>query len=274
MVEIVTTKARAGFTPSLVVPDILTGLSKVSIWTGFAWDEIQNRYRRSRLGLAWIMVSYLIFVAAIAIFFGGFSALESGRFTNYVAVNFAIFNFLIANLTDGCDVFHKDRNWIKSSTLPHSVYIYKSIARSAFTFAISMVIALIIVELSGEKLSWIALWSIPAFFLILLNAVWLQYIFGYLAARFRDLTHFVAAITRILFFVTPIIWVRDEATGMRRLIADLNPFTHACEIFSAPILGRMPDPMSVQIMLGLTIFGFICVIIVGGYANRRLAFWL
>ena len=274
MVKPITIKSRNTLDLGVELKDLADGSMRGPLWTAFAWDEIQNRYRRSRLGLAWIMVSYLMFVGAIAVFFGGFSALDSGRFTNYVAVNFAIFNFLIANLTDGCDVFHKDRNWIKSSTLPHSVYIYKSIARSAFTFAISMVIALIIVELSGEKLSWIALWSIPAFFLILLNAVWLQYIFGYLAARFRDLTHFVAAITRILFFVTPIIWVRDEATGMRKLIADFNPFTHACEIFSAPILGRMPDPMSVQIMLGLTIFGFICVIIVGGYANRRLAFWL
>ena len=267
-------EARGNFTPKIAYLDIFQGLSRFSIWTGFAWDEIQNRYRRSKLGLAWIVVSYLLFVAAIGVFFGGFSRMNSGNFLSYVAVNYALFNFLQSNMIDGCDVFYKDRNWLKSTALPHSVYIYKSIARSVFTFAISVVIALIVIELSADKLSWIALLSIPAFFIILLNAIWIQFVCGYLAARFRDLSHLVSALSRILFFVTPIIWVRQEATGIRKTIADFNPFTHACEIFSAPLLGRLPDPVSVQVMLGLTVLGYLLFLLVSGYAHRRVVFWL
>ena len=267
-------QARKPFSPSLALEDIVDGLSRVQLWSAFAWDEIQNRYRRSRLGLIWIVLSYLAFVGGIAIFFGGFSDLDSMRFIHYVAVNYAIFTFLVASLTDGCVVFKSSANWIKNSSLPQSIYVYKSVARSAFTFVVSMITALFVLFFTGHEFTQINLLAIPAFLLILLNAIWMQTILGYIACRIRDMEHLVSAISRILFFVTPIIWVRSEAGGIQKKISDLNPFTHALEIFSAPLLGYPPAPNSVWAMVAITVAGFLAVLLVGGYANKRLVFWL
>lgn len=267
-------RARRPFEPKIALADLAAGLSKIQLWSAFAWDEIQNRYRRSHIGIAWIIISFLFFVAAIAIFFGGFSNLDSRNFTGYVAINYAIFLFLIANVTDGCEVFQSSRTWIKSSRLPQSIYVFKSVARSLFTFVINIAIAILILVVLGIKLTPLALLAIPAFFVLLINAISVQTILGYIAARYRDVPHLVFAITRILFFVTPILWVRDEAGGIRSIIADLNPFTHALEIFSAPILGEYPDQTSWIIILALTAAGFLGVIVIGGIGNRRLAYWL
>jgi ABC-type polysaccharide/polyol phosphate export permease len=266
--------ARKPFEPGVALNDLARGFAGTQLWAAFAWDEIQNRYRRSFFGIAWIVISFLIFVGAIALFFGGFSNLDSRNFTGYVAINYAIFLFLIANLTEGCEVFYSARTWIKSSRLPQSTYVFKSVARSLFTFTINITIAIIMLYILGIHLTPLAFLSIPAFFVILLNAVWIQTILGYIAARFRDVSHLIQASTRVLFFVTPILWVRQEAGGLRGVIADLNPFTHALEIFSAPFFGRYPEPISWIVMLSLTVAGFIGAIIVGGIGNRRLAYWL
>lgn len=271
-VQIYSTAIR--FAPAAIIRDLFGGMARVQLWSAFAWDEIQQRYRRSRLGLAWIVVSYLLFVGAIAFFFGGFSSMGGGRFTAYVAVNYAIFLFLLASLTDGCDVFRVATSWIKSTPLPHSIYVYKSIARALFVLVVNLIVAFVILAATDELPGPIALWSIPAFVVLLLNAVWVQIVFGYAAARFRDLTHLMQSITRVLFFITPILWVREERGGMIARVADFNPFTHALEIFSAPLLGSMPRQESWIFVGCLTVVGYVLAILVGGYGYRRLPYWL
>ncbi len=265
-----------GFNPFVALADLFQGASRMSLWLAFASDEIQQRYRRSKLGLAWIFLSYLIFVASISLFFGNFSDLSHQHFTVYVAINFAIFSFLLGNLTDGCAVFKTARTWISSAPLPHSIHVFKSISRSLFVFGINLFIALVIYFIYGFRLTETAWEAIPAFLLLLLDCVFVQMIFGYVCARYRDIEHLVSSITRILFFTTPVLWVRDEhnARGMRSAFTNLNPFTHSLEIFSAPLLGKHADPFSWEVMLYLTLGLFIATLIVGGLSHRRLPYWL
>lgn len=264
------------FNPTIVLTDLLDGAKRIHLWLAFASDEIQNRYRRSKLGLAWIVISYLIFVVSISIFFGNFSDLQNQHFTVYVAINFAIFTFLLGNITDGCAVFRVARTWISSVPMPHSIHIYKSIARSLFVFAINLGVAFAIFFISGYRLTATSWEAIPAFLLLLIDAVFVQMILGYISARFRDLEHLIQSLTRVLFFMTPVLWVRQEHTapGVRNTVAELNPMTHALEIFSSPILGNHADPKSWIFMLYTTAALLLLAIAVGGFSYRRLPYWL
>ncbi|MCA8901951.1 MAG: ABC transporter permease [Hyphomonas sp.] len=256
--------------------DLVRGLSKVNLWWAFAVDEVQQRYRRSKLGLAWIVVSYVIFVAAISIFFGGFSVKGVSDFTAHVAVNYAFFAFLIATVTDGCAVFRSNKTWVGSMPLPHSIYVLKSVARALFVLGINMAVGIFVLLATGHlrtSVSWLA---VPAFFVVLFNSLLIQTYLGYLTARFRDVEHLMVSLTRVLFFMTPILWVRAEQPvgSLRRTLADLNPFTHAMEIFSAPMLGHMPDPSSWQVMGILTGVNILLMMGASYLAHRRLPYWL
>jgi len=265
-----------GFSPWVSLTDLFMGAARMPLWIAFASDEIQQRYRRSKLGLTWIVVSYLIFVGTISLFFGNFSDLNHLHFTIYVAINFAIFMFLLSNITDGCAVFVVARSWIASAPLPHSIYIFKSVSRSLFVFAINMGIVFVLFFLFGFRLHLVALEAIPAFLVLCLDAVFLQMIFGYTCARFRDMEHLIQSVTRILYFTTPVLWVRDEhaAPSLRNTISELNPLTHALEIFSSPILGHRADSFSWLFILCMSAGLFVLALIVGGYSYRRLPYWL
>lgn len=256
--------------------DLLGGISRTELWIAFAADEVQQRYRRSKLGILWIIISYVFFVAAISLFFGGFSSKGASDFTAFVAVNYAMFSFLVANLTDGCAVFRTSRTWISSVPVPHSVHVLKSVARSAFVFAITMVIAAAVLLVTVHLTDPVAWLSVPAFVVLLFNAVLIQTYLGYITARFRDFEHLIQSLTRILFFTTPILWVRTEQPegSIRRMIAEINPFTHALDIFSAPLLGNAPDPRSWAVMGVLTVVNFLLMLVVAYLAHRRLPYWL
>lgn len=256
--------------------DLGRGLARTQLWLAFAADEVQTRYRRSALGLAWIVVSYVIFVAAISIFFGGFSSKDARDFTAYVAINYALFSFLVANLTDGCAAFKTSKTWINSMALPHSIHVLKSIARALFVFGISLAVAIVVLLATGHLRTPVWLLALPAFAVILVNAIFIQTILAYATARFRDLEHLIQSLVRILFFITPILWVRTELPvgSVRRTIADVNPLTHALEIVSAPLLGHIPDTMSWEYMGILTCVSFLLMIGTAYLSHRRLPYWL
>lgn len=242
----------------------------------FAADEVQQRYRRSRLGLAWIVLSYLFFVVAISLFFGSFSQKGSKDFVAYVAVNYALFTFLVANLVDGCAVFRGGKSWISSMPLPHSILVLKSVARSVFVFAISAIVAVVFLISTGHLGTSASLMAVPAFVLLLFNAVLVQTYLGYLTARFRDVEHLMQSITRILIFTTPILWVRSEMPegSIRRAVADLNPLTHALEIVSMPLLGHPAGTNSWTYMGVVTAVNVVLMLGASYVAHRRLPFWV
>lgn len=266
--------AGPAFDPVGLFKDIADGLSRRQVWLAFAWDETKQRYRRSVLGLAWILISYLVFVLAITLFFGGFATASERDFVVHVALNFAAFTFLSGNITDGCDVFEVSAPWIKSTPLPYSIYIFRSVARSLFPFAIQLTGAVALMIVLGWRPAPKALMAIPVLGLFLLNAVAIQIIFGFLAARFRDIAHLTGVLNRILFFTTPVLWLYAETTGLVRQIADLNPFTHLIEAFRAPMMLADPHPNAYLYALLTTAIAWALAILVGGLMRRRLPFWV
>ena len=121
---------------------------------------------------------------------------------------------------------------------------------------------------------WTVIYAVPALMIFILNGIAIQYLFGLVAARFRDLEHFVGSITRILIFTTPILWVREERTGVIGLVADLNPLTHYVEIFRAPLMGQEIRPIAWIVVLGCTLLCWLLAALAADRMQRRLAFWV
>ncbi len=265
-------KNEAGVWPLL--KDLGGGLLRWRIWFNFAGEEIRNRFHGSLLGVAWFAVSFLVFVVAIALYF---RALQ-GHDLLYVAFGMAVYQYVVSSIGDGCNVFVSASGWIQGAQLPYSVYIYKSLSRSLLPLLIHLVLCgcmFVYAWYETGVLPGSAAWeSLGAFVLLLLNAIWVHYVFGLVNARFRDLQHLVSAITRLLFFTTPILWTYEETGGVRRMIADLNPITHFVQIFRGPLIGDPISDLHWYVAGGITIGGWLLMMIIGGIARDRLPIWL
>lgn len=259
---------------ALFLKDMVDGFKLHEVWLSFAWDETLSRYHRSALGVLWIILGYAVFVLGVSFFFGSFARMGVGPFTIYVALGYATFLFLIANVIDGCMVFSGSKSWIKSSTLPYSVYVYKSLFRALFPFAMQMTVAAAAIIYWQLPINLTAFLVIPALVLFVLNGIAIQYLVGLLAARFRDISHLVNTVSRILIFTTPILWVREERGGVIRLVADLNPLTHYIEIFRAPLMGAPTRPLSWCIVLALTVLVWLMAAVAAARMRQRLPFWV
>ncbi|GGY56492.1 ABC transporter permease [Parvularcula lutaonensis] len=258
-----------------VLRDLAQGWSMRAVWRTFAWDEIQSRYRRSALGLAWIVLSYLMFAGGIALFFGGLANSEGFGYFHYIAVGYPVFTLLVGNLSEGCWVFRGASSWIQSSSMPYSVYVFKGVARSAFPFAIQITAAVVVLLLTGWRPTLpVILLCVPALLLILATAIPLQLCLGFLGARYRDLQHLIASVQRLLIFITPVIWIYEDTSGLRRALAIFNPLTHYLEVFRAPMLGRVPPLESMVIAPALTVLTWLLALFVAARMRKNLPFWI
>lgn len=262
--------------PLVFLRDVRDGLKRHEVWRAFAWDETKQRYHRSALGLLWIVASFGVYVAGISTFFGGFAIMTKTEFVIYVALGYATFQFLSANLSDGCAVFTSSSAWIKSTNLPYSIYVFKSLFRSLLPFFLQLLVAVVLMGFSGtyHKISWDVLLILPALAIFLVCAIPLQYALGLIAARYNDVKHAISAITRLLIFATPILWVREEARGARGLLADMNPMTHFIEIFRNPLMGNDVRLLSWIVVISITVGMWIFAGLVSTMMRQRLPFWI
>lgn len=254
--------------------DFASGLARWRIWLNFAREETRQRFHGSWLGLAWFAISFLVFVLAIALYF---RALE-GRELLYVAIGMAVYQYVVSNIGDGCNVFISSSGWIQGARLPYSVYVYKSLARSILPFIIHLALTAGMFVYAWWEAGFLpdarAWMTVPVLFIFLLNGIWVQYLFGLINARFRDLQHLVNAITRLLFFTTPILWSYEETAGLRRMVADLNPITHFVQVFRGPLLGMETAALHWYVVGGLTVGGWALTLLVVGMNRHRLPIWL
>ncbi len=254
--------------------DLWRGLLMVRSWITFGAEDVQQRYRRSKLGLAWLLISFAIFVAGVSLFFANFSSLDPYAFVLYVALGYAIYTLITSSIIDGCSVFVESESWIKSVNLPFSFHVYRYCTRSIFVFVIQTSICILLICFFGKFSNILPLYCLFSILLILLNIIFIQYFLGFLCARFRDITHLVSSITRLLLFVTPILWVREEQSGIRAVAADLNPLTHYIEILRNPMLGDPPRDLSLILVLTCTLITGSAALTLASRARNRLAYWL
>ncbi len=255
------------------INDITGGLSQWRLWTALASEDIRARFKRTYIGVLWTSLSFAVFISVKVWIFGSFSNQDVSYFAPYVAIGFFVWSFIAANVADGSAIFSSAENWIKGSRLPMTTYIMQSITRTSYLALYNFVVVAGVLIYFKVPLTWTALWCLPATILFIINAFWVHVIFGVISARFHDVRHLVQTIMRVMFFLTPIIWIPTEL-GRHGAFVIYNPFTHFVAVFREPLLDGTVAPLSWIVVLAITLCGSVAAFITLSFARRRVVFWL
>ncbi|MCW5724842.1 MAG: ABC transporter permease [Maricaulaceae bacterium] len=253
--------------------DLGEGLRRWPLWLALAGDDMRQRYRRTVFGLLWITISYAAFVGALTLVFGQLSPEPLSWFVVYVAVGFLAWQFINASVVDGCQVFVNSENWLTGMRLPHSVFIFQSVARECLVLGYSALVALAVMLMAGHALTPMALMALPALAAFIVNAVFAHMLFGVAATRFRDLSQVIQAVMRVLFFLTPLVWTAEQVGGLRGWLW-WNPFTYFVDIFRAPIVDGVFPAHSWAVVAAITAGMAVVSLTVFTAFRRRLTLWL
>ena len=257
---------------ALAVRDIVQGARTRHIWALLGWQDIRRRYRRSVLGPFWLTISMGVLVGALGTLYGVLLRVELADYAPFLALGFIVWTLISSVITDGCNAFISAEGIIKHVGLPFSVHVYRLLWRNLLILCHNSAVFVIVAAIFGVWPGWAGLLAVPGLALLCLNGLWAGLLLGIVSARFRDVPPIVASVVRILFFVTPIIWMPELMPG-RAIVLDFNPFYHLVEIVRTPLLGKVPGLGSWLVALGITAAGWIVAFEFFRRYRRRIAYW-
>ncbi|WP_433761757.1 ABC transporter permease [Brucella anthropi] len=255
--------------------DITEALSKYRLALIFGWQDVAQRYRRSRVGAFWLTLNMAVFIGALGLIFGTLFQSEMREFLPYLCAGVITWGFISTCLNEGCTTFTSSDGIILQVRMPLFTHIMRAVWRNVIIFVHNIVIFPVLLFILGKMISLNALWAVPGFLLLCLNLSWMMLILAILCARFRDMTQVVTNILQVLFYATPIMWmVKILPDHVSRAFIELNPFYHFIELVRAPLFGSPPSLLDWAFGFACAIIGWIVAIIFFGRYRWRVAYWL
>ena len=244
-----------------------------SLCFNLALEDLRDRYRKTLLGVAWIIVSFALFVGVKVLVFGQMVSTSQVEFGLYVTLGFGLWTFINAMVVDACTAYMFSRAWILGTAIPYPVFLMQAILRNSMMFALELVVmalALFWKPTPWSPTTWLA---IPGLLALLVTSVWLAAILAPLCARYRDLHHTIKTGMQLMFFVTPILWMPTQR-GSLALIAKYNPISHFIAIVRDPLMYDRIPTGSWVVVLAFNVAGLAMGLAVYAATRRRVAHWI
>lgn len=265
--------ALTGRRPDTTLEDISAGMRLATLWRDMAFEDIVQRYRRSYLGMAWVVIGYLLFVGIVGIIFhrGLSEGFTFSQYVAYLAIGYWCWMYIQSCVSEGMNSISGSAGFAKGSALPLSLLFYRVVCRNTILSGV------MVLGLCGFLVYTQSILDVRILFvLIAIPIYWIAGFFtamllGSAAAQLPDLGHAVQSLMRMMFFMTPIIWTPSDQGGARDLFAKYNPFSYFIAIMRKPLMGDIPSLQDYAVVFGTMLILMILAVTVFHLIRRTIS---
>lgn len=219
--------------------------------------SIKLKYRNSWLGILWSFFEPLLNMAVLCVVFGGIFGRHAKGIACYPVWMFAgrlLFEFFSSSTKQAMTSFRRNAAIIKKVYVPKYMYPISSIFSSFVNLGISLICYIcvwIFFKLTGIQgghditITWHALLFFVPLLIILIFSTGVGLILSVLAVYFKDIEYIWQVVTRLVFYMVPIIYPLSKITTPWILVViEANPLYPMIELFrQCVIFGTPMDPV-------------------------------
>jgi ABC-type polysaccharide/polyol phosphate export permease len=243
------------------VTDLSEAVRKYRLATTFGWQDVAQRYRRSRIGAFWLTINMGVMIGALGLIFGNLFRAPMQEFLPFVGCGLIVWGFISTCLSDGCTTFIGAEGIILQVRMPLFTHVMRTLWRNIIVFAHNLVIIPVVLIIVGAPISWVAILALPGFVIVSLNLLWMMLVFQ----------NFL----QVAFYLTQIIWqIKTLPEGVPRYLFDANPFYHLITLIRAPLLGEMPSSATWLYAIVMLAVGWLFALWLFGRFRKRIPYWL
>ena len=260
---------------SIAVKDLMRSREKLYLALMLGWQDIRQRYRRSKLGPFWLTISMGVMIAMIGIVFGQVLNSPMSEYLPFLATGIILWTCFSTSVMEGGTAFIDAQGMIRQLDLPLSLYSIRVLWRNIVICGHNIIILPLVFLVVGRGITLDILWLIPGFIVFCWNMLWVSMLLGIFCTRFRDMPQIVNSLLQVFFYVTPIIWMPNALSARSAsLLVDPNPVYHLFQLVRAPILGSSPTLMNWSVAIAMAIIGSVVALWFFGKYKKRIAYWL
>jgi len=257
------------------ISDIRDALINIRVALIFGWQDVAQRYRRSRLGAFWLTLNMAVFIGAVGFIFGTIFQSDMSEFLPYLCVGVITWGFISTSLSEGCNTFISSEGIILQVNMPLFTHIIRTLWRNIIIFGHNIVIFPVVLLFTGKSVDFNVFYVVPGFFLLCINLAWMMLILAVLCTRYRDMTQVVTNVLQVMFYATPIMWmVKVLPKHVSQWFIELNPFFHLIELVRSPLFSAVPTAGDWGISSLMALLGWGIAICFFGRYRWRVPYWL
>ena len=248
--------------------DFREGLRRADLWRRLAWYDVRRNNVMTSAGVFWHSIAFFIVGAGLGFLFSSIMGRPYEVYVPYIAGGFAAWACISAPLSEGTGVIMQSRGFLTQMASPISLYVLRFVCKQAYLLGLSLVGYFAVLLVYGLVPKPNLLLLAPGFALLSVTAVAVTTIVAGLNVLHRWIQSFLPSVMRLMFFVTPIIWLPGMLVGLTDGVGDevgaidnprvafvmFNPFYHYLEIFRGPLVGYEVNPVSWVVTSVLTVF--------------------
>jgi len=235
--------------------------------------NLKGTYKSSYLGFAWHFITPVILIIIFYVVFSGIRVSPIENYWAYLCIGMFPFTFFQTNLGSGSDCVVSNGGTIKKMYFPREIVVFSQIISTFITFIIAYAVVIVLMLLSGLPMSASAALYLPLILVLsVMFATGYVLFFSAITAFVRDVHHFIDAIARLIFFMTPIFYLASEVTGVLEKIIWMNPLTYFTESYHDILYyGVVPDTFQLLVCVMLATVALIVGAIVFNRLKGRFA---
>ncbi len=202
--------------------------------------DVKLRYRRSYLGILWTLLEPLLTMIVLTVVFSELLGRGDRLFPVYVLSGRLLYSFFSGSTKGAMRSIRRNSGMIKKVYVPKYMYPLAAILSNFVTFAISLIVLVVVAGVLRMRPSWYMLSAaLPLFFLLIL-AVGVGLILATLTVFFRDLEYLWEVALMLVMYCSAIFYKVDaimanDANSKKMMIFDFNPLYAAIRNFRSAI---------------------------------------
>lgn len=258
----------------LALEDLKAGLANWHVWLFLSWQDIRLNYRRSVLGPFWITMSMAVSIYTTGFLYSKLFHMDLKTYYPYLATGILSWALISALIVEGTNTFIEAENFIKQMKQPYSTFVFRVVTRLTIVYFHNLIVLLpiyLFLQISVNK----SIILMPLIlFVIWINGVTYSMLLSLLSTRFRDFKPVITSLMQVIFFLTPVLWMKRNLPESFAYLMAFNPFAHFLDLMRAPLLGELPSMQTLQVVGSITIIGIISSFFAFARYRARITYWL
>lgn len=230
---------------------------------GLVWDLIKRdlkiRYQGSMIGRYWNVIHPLAMITIYTVVFskvmeakiGGRASTSSFGYTIYLCAGLIPWMAFSETVLRGTDAFIENAHLIKKIAFPSEILPLVIGGSCGITFVISFFIYLLLLIFSGYGIGSAIVFAPVAFIMLSIFALGLAMLLSVLNVFFRDTKQVVSIVFQVWFWLTPVIYLAENAPKLWKWIFLLNPAYYFIEIFHQILVEQQWPDLKFMAMAGV-----------------------
>lgn len=259
-----------------IVRDLRGSMKEPAYWCYASWLDIIVKYRRTSLGMLWMMLPPFVFTVVLGTIYSQLMGFPKQHYLPYLGSGYLLWRIIIQVLSESTNTLRAHKPFIFDGRTRFTDYMLRVLAKALLYFLGSIPILIGLFAWSPET-SVINLVSLIVTLPIFMLAMFIISVhLAFFGARYPDTAEFTNTILMFAFLVTPIMWYPNQVHGgpVLHVVSMLNPAYHLMELVREPLYGHLPTAKSlVYLSVFLTVGGVSCAWLYRRY-SRFVTLWI